>query len=896
MPKVDQSTSLKGRKAGRFSGIQVVWRFTVLFVAVSLIIFFPFITKWRTFIWSPDGYERELKALIFYSEWLKAGCPADYSLSLGYGADIISTLQSYCLGEPLAALSFFVPRDYMVHFYCALSVFRHYLAGLSFAAAYAYARKGRATMSGTTAGALIYAYCGFAVHLGTQQPMLMTSMIYLPLLILGTEKYLRERKPAVLMISVLLSAVTGFRPFIVLTLTMAVYYIIFGVIRIGKTGFGGFIGNGFALLGLYAVGTAMAGVVLAPVMHDFVRELSFKLPENTGYLYEYAELLRVPEAVLTGEPVSGGMILGFGALTVPALFMIITGIRKHPGVFISFIFLIAALAVPVFSYDFGIFGGDGRVMGAAMLLAVMGAVSIDELKQSGKLRGTAVFLGSLLYIGGIAYLYYREGRLDPGVMDIMTVAQAALVLITALVMLAVSFSSSAGRRAGIELAAFLGIVSVAASGCWHFAEPGDNSVSAFLAPEEIVLDSSAAAIVSDLGDEEFFRFDYSGDLADDENSALIYGLSSVRGSIGQYETIAPADQLAAVKYFVTESGNAPYGFEVFRKNMTGRSVYRNTYPVSMVHSYTRLLDEEVYEQLPCADRSYALLMGAMAGDVRGKLSVVLGRVEPDPVSDEIKYSVSSETKDAVLRIGGIKVSSEGGRLVLKPGRIREGEYFLTITDLSLKKAGANAGSPEDTAVRVSFIRLGEVLSEVELMAGAGDQTLESGWSPKGIDKIVLEFSSPGEYRFGSLELRHADEESIKAIFDEYASADQADVDLHDEAMRNVTGSITASGRWMRDSLVMFSVPSDDGWSAEVDGQPSEIIAVNGGFIGIQVDSGRHDIELSYQSPWKLWGLIATVSGAVIFAMVSTMAAYGRKKRKNVLTGEDPGENNDRKEI
>jgi len=919
MAKKDRSKDIK-RGARGFSNGQAVWRYTLLFIAVSLIIFFPFITGWRTLLWMADGYHQHIKALIFYSDWLKAGCPADYSFSLGYGRDIISTMQHYCLGEPLAALSYFVPREYMLHFYCGLSVFRHYLAGLAFTAAYAYIRKGRASVNGCTAGAIIYAYCGYAIHFGLQHPMFVTPMIYLPLMILGIEKYLRERKPGIFIISVFLSGITDFYFLYILGLGVIAYYFIFGSIRMGKTGLGGFIKNGFALLALAVVGACLSGIVLIPTIYSFLADPRTGYQEAFEYFYSLGEIARMPEAVLSSEYTSRGMILGVGALTVPAGFMLITGIRKHPGVFVTFIISLAALTMPVFAFVSNGFSevNNRWIFIEALILAVMDAVAVDELRMAGKLRGSMVFLGSAAYIGAIGYLYFRMGELDLQHIDIMLIVQAALVLLIALIFLIVSFSPAKERRAGLELVSFLGIVAVAASGCWHFADIGGNWATVFMKPEEIDWENGPAAAVASLNDDSFFRYEFPDADRSDENSSDLYGLSTTgyyyslsTKSVSDFMTDmavtdpldflncyhgldgrAPLLQMAAVKYYVSEFGNAPYGFDYVKKTSSGLNIYRNTAPVSMVHSYTGILNTEAFDRLSVVDQQYAILSGALIRDKGDGFSGVYEIVTPRSESSEMKYSVTPSGQKAVLRTSGIKVSQEGATLVLKPADIKEGEYSLLFEGLTYEHGEyedpfKNAGGGR-VPIRVSFVRRGETEAENTIQIftkgapayrGQDDYLVSSKWAEQGIDKIILTFTYPGEYRFGDMGLYHVDEAASYGAFSDYLKPDIINAEMNDETMKLAADEVSVSARWAKDSIVCFSIPLSEGWTCTIDGEPAEILTVNGMYMGVEVSAGSHEILMHYQCPMKLAGFIATVSGAAVFALIVTLCWNTRRKER-----------------
>ncbi len=84
------------------------------------------------------------------------------------------------------------------------------------------------------------------------------------------------------------------------------------------------------------------------------------------------------------------------------------------------------------------------------------------------------------------------------------------------------------------------------------------------------------------------------------------------------------------------------------------------------------------------------------------------------------------------------------------------------------------------------------------------------------------------------------------------------------------------------SLVFFSVPYDDGWSATVNGKPVEIEKVNAGFMAVKVNSGASEIRFNYMTPGLLDGIkITTLSAALLLIYMIVFMIY-RKNHKPVL--------------
>ncbi len=82
------------------------------------------------------------------------------------------------------------------------------------------------------------------------------------------------------------------------------------------------------------------------------------------------------------------------------------------------------------------------------------------------------------------------------------------------------------------------------------------------------------------------------------------------------------------------------------------------------------------------------------------------------------------------------------------------------------------------------------------------------------------------------------------------------------------------------SLVFFSVPYDEGWSATVNGKPVEIEKINVGFMAVPVDSGVSQIRFEYQNTGLSLGFTVTLVAAIVFVIYMFASVLYLKKRPN----------------
>lgn len=121
---------------------------------------------------------------------------------------------------------------------------------------------------------------------------------------------------------------------------------------------------------------------------------------------------------------------------------------------------------------------------------------------------------------------------------------------------------------------------------------------------------------------------------------------------------------------------------------------------------------------------------------------------------------------------------------------------------------------------------------------------------------------------------------------EYLSAEKLSVEQKDacvkERMINGITSLkkdpdgfTAELNAREDGYVLFTVPHDDGFSAQVDGEPVEILETNG-MMAVPVEKGKNRICFTWQNYDLMIGAACTFSGILIWGFYSLL---GNKKKK-----------------
>ena len=263
--------------------------YTIIFVIMAVIVFFPFIRLGKSLVHAKDGLYQHYNAFVYLGTYIrgiirnlidsgKFVIPM-WEFGIGYGADVITTLSYYVFGDPLALFSVVTPIRYADVMYSILILVRLYLSGIAFCI---YARKMHLDEFSSLCASLGYAFCGFALYAALRHPFFATPMICLPLLLIGVEKIFRKERSWTYILMVFLSCVSNYYFFYQTVLVVILYVVvrcIAGNSRENKRRY--LIMVSLKLAGMAMIGIAMAAVIF---LHS---AMAFLSTSRLNSVYKY---------------------------------------------------------------------------------------------------------------------------------------------------------------------------------------------------------------------------------------------------------------------------------------------------------------------------------------------------------------------------------------------------------------------------------------------------------------------------------------------------------------------------------------------------------------------------------------------------------------------------------
>ena len=893
--------------------------YTLMFLLMCIVAFLPFFTEGKSFVWGAgveDGLSQHFSALAYYGEALReffrnllAGHPklVMWDMSLGYGADILSTLNYYAIGDPLNLLYGFVSPKNTETMYNFMIVLRMYLAGITFIM---YARKMKKRSYGTVIGALVYVFSGFCFRLGLRHPFFINPMIYFPLLCLGIEKIYQRERPYVFIFAVCVSAMSNYYFLYMLT----IFAVIYAWIRFYKYTEENKMKN-FCLTILkfgmyYTLGIAMAAVILLPSVIGFLGNGRYGNGVDWKSLIVYPGkyyLLFIENFIGYGNMGSNTNAGYLPIVGIVVLFTLFSQRMKHKKYRAAFIASIIALILPIFGYAFnGISYANNRwAFALSFIVALLTAEMYPRLFVMSKRQQIGIGAGIIIYTVFciIVNASGEEILKNKGIM-------AACGLIAVFYILLLIFQrlgyDTQKRIVRVSMAILL-LISVGVHGYYRFDPKGYAYTQEFMDQGQAyrTLKEDNIRMLSKVNDPSVYRVHAEGYRY--KNYGLINHLNTISGyysitakcvtdTIKGYDTLGMqyadkykgVDQrlgllsLAGVKYItvahnsqvakdVSSMGDVPYGVEKLRKkgNIT---LYKNKYALPFAYAYDSYMTEQQYEQLNGIGKEQAMLA-----------QIILNQ---HPADKEIQHNEQRNGPDIqTISLPETRISSPKGKkyadITVPVEKDKETYlYFKNLVYHGKKNGDDKFILTGRKGTKGILVTQNDVQQKIHIQStfnpyyfGRKDYIVKiNHQTSKAKEKVRLNFLSPGEYEFDDISLITVPKKDVLARLKERKENSMKQIQYEGNHFRGVYHA-------KKDQILCVTIPYSKGWKATVNGNRTKIYKANGMFMGIIMKKGTQSVKLDYETPGlKIGAWISLVAwiGLGIYGL------YFEKYRKKLL--------------
>ena len=879
--------------------------YTGMYACVAAALLVAMAVSGRSLIWEQDGSRQLYPALGYLGNMLRGllrgQLPSMMSFSLGQGMDVMTSLAYYGYADPLCLLSAFFAGRTVETGYALIAFLRLYLTGA--AAGLYMKRTGLRDDWAVACGAAIYAFDGFALTLTGMHPFFLNGPLFLPLMLIGVERILQDRRWLVFTLVTALMICANFYFAFMTTVVVILYILVRLIARLRSRGVKESAKDGFALLGAYLLGAALSAALFLPVVRVYLTNSRQGLDVGySGSMYHYQDSYYTRMLLYFFAPWRSPGRYTMHNYAPLALFglLALVGTRgsRARQVRVGILLCLAVVCVPLggylmnaggyvsnrWSYAMGLFVAQGSAIGLVRLFRT-------RRLWRGIVAGLALACAALM-----ARSFIGDGDWLLLIAPAMIAAFAALLLVwdagraprwsaARMRMLALGFvglGCMAYTLIGFLPAGFGSILANTRANVY-------DEIASMAAGQFVDVDDAHRVGQGRYDDAQSLMFDYHGTtffwslvdaFAPDYYRDLYLPTQTATCHIFGLGGGAAMNAVAAVKYVTQQADEnwvIPYGFEktgeVDLPNGTKAGVYENALALPIGYAFDRAMPVEEYDSLPVEDKLRALTAFAICD------SDSLPEAEFVSAAREIPWTVSA--MENVQMEDGLIDAEDGGTVELEFRAPDDCEVYLILDNLRINRKkvknsqrggllvtseqGQDEGNIPNPGSNFYFPKKG-----MAYCLGTGE-----------MNGCTLTFEVSLSYRYNAIRVVAIPLSAYREDAAARRAEGMTDVKLGKD---RITGKIAVSG----DRVLQIAVPYSDGWRAWVDGEEKPVFRCGGMYMGLEIGAGSHEIEMRYATPGLKAGAIISLAAALAAVALSILGRRRRRMAQQSASGEDEG--------
>ena len=879
---------------------ETFFKYTVLFIGMSLAIFSVFFIQGKTFIWQRDGFHQHYP---FFREYLnilrnffQTGHWQSWNWNIGLGADTLISYGYYVVGDPFVYLGLLFPKGAEEFAFHAIMFVRIWCVGASFLF---YAKKMNLSHLSALMGSIMYAFSHPVIYNVVRHPFFIHPMIFFPLLCLGIEKVFKKESGFFFVLMVAISAASNFYFFYMLTWMILVYALIRYISLIKKNSWQTFLKWFAYFVGLYFIGLFIASGIFVPLVYGFLNASRSPGPPPISLL---VYPLRYYGLLIINSLTPGTIFWTIGGLSILSVFslpFLVHRRKQRSGLFWTLTILGIMLLFPIFgSFMNGLSGPYNRftfIVPFYMALATIYFMeNIHDLKDLDMIWIRRLMLAySVLYISAAIVtkdflLYLTPVLLGWVIYGFIQYTQNKKWTI-------ISFQ---------RLMTFFVLLNLTVNGLIFYSPFGKNAVSgtedygtideAYLnvfdgVDQNLPTDSRYRIGVTSHNNNVRNQYAYINKSGTNSYTSLTNGAVAEFAQFleaSSYQIIQPlrngiddrriVNQALGIKYILTEEKYADYlpsdytirsDLSALNSNMLVAET-ENEAPFAYVE--TNGLSYTDAQKLHPVQRERLLANAVILEDhseVNLEAPIKLGELKTHKGHWAEAENIHGQENLSLNQPMEITVDEANSQMTLtfdRPEELVGQEVFIYFEDIEFTPPEKFLKNQASTAFRlkVNFNKQNKGILQSDRY------TFSSYFKRENIlihlnevseaeDTLTVTFQNAGDYSFGNVSV-------ISRPFDEEQATKEALVkkenalEIKTFTDEQIKGSIQAS----KDGMLVTNIPYTPGWQAYVDGQKVPTEKVNIGFVGLPISAGEHAVEFVYQTPYLKLGVVMSVLGIV----------------------------------
>lgn len=779
-----------------------------------------------------DLYHQYYPFMQQFADRLKDGDSLMYAWELGLGSDFIG-LYAYYLASPMNWLVLLWPKDFIIEFMTLAVILKIALSGFTFAY---YLRNHFKTRSlAVSLFAVFYALSGF-VCAYNWNIMWMDGVWLTPLIVLGLERLVQEKKCALYYVALAVSIVSNYYISIMICIYLVLYYIVLMIEGKGQDFWK--ISMRFALYSLLAGGTGAVLILPEIAVLSISGSAGISLPQSMQWYFNVIDELS--RMCINVEPVQTtdhwpNIYCGSAVLLLLFLYLLNRKIswkqKLSKMVFIVFFLISFSNNILTFFWH-GMDFPDGLPSRQTFLFAFLVlSVCFEAVYQA---KSSRIWHVPVALIPGAVILVLSALFADKARVTMMSVVLTGVLLLAyALIYLFYTGKDKTFRYLGCIFAFVLVVVEATVN--FGTISLSTTTRSGYLS--EMQKSEKLAGRVREQ-DGSFYRIDKFSRLTKNESSVgnypsasifstmIHFGVSSFYHDVGMeggknyycYNGATPlTSAMLSTKYLLTTSSYEESPLRALVDEENGLYLYQNLYTLPLGYMVPEGWEDSWYDSFETSVET----------------------------QNEMAYSLGA--RQALFTDMETEVKS--GETII---HVAEDSYvFGYYRDKRAKTITADYGYKTKEFTKCDHVYL-----------------LDLGWCEAGTD---ISLTSPD---VSTLQVQ----------------GKQLNLDTLDTVYQKLSGQTMEIGNYTDTSVegeievreagnLIVSIPAEKGWTIWVDGEKIEPDTFCEAFFSIPLSEGTHEISMKYRTPGLCAGAVVSATCVLIFVAIMLGKRSMQKKKQ-----------------
>lgn len=849
--------------------------YTFLFCLISLIVFLAFILKGNSFIWATDGFNQTYPVLIYIGEylreWIREGFQIkEFDFTLGLGEGVISALSCSGFGDIFTLFSVFVKPEWSIYLFNFIVLFKFYASGITFSL---YCKSYGLHNKYILIGVFFYVFNRFSLVSGLEFYQNLNPAVWLPLLLLGIDKIIKERRAyPFFIVTIAIQGMNGFYFLYMETIVCIIYFCVrYFTQKTDRLSLTGFLRNAVCVAWQYLLGIMISAPLLIPALAGYfsssrtgrvstsIRDL-FLYPLDSyidiiGHLFIPSTsergitlpLLMVVCIIIAWKEKKGEKMFrilatfGIIAYMLPLTGSIMNGFSYSVDRWSYVVYLWGTvLVVQVLENVKEI--RKSTAIGSIIIVAVTMAVQFWGSNRNGVLilRNCGYFVFFCIFL---IYIYSEQRRKNLKghilfAFAALNVCLNGLVIYGPVVLGGNGFSGGFRSNGEVYEEVTDSIANVNRSeGDFYRIDAYDASLCSSL-----VLDYNGTAQYFSIANDNTYQFF--------RQMSISPGIRSASHILKGLDSREVLEAVLSVKYYQSKESNSEGVYQPI--------LVENEMEIPFGFLYTDAVSKKDFDELDEFQKMDVLTQQVvLEEDVERRNATEFSQTE---ILDTEVLFMDIMGKEDSLRIS----ENSSIEIVIPDKEYAKGEMYVKLNGLELLDEGTTDIVVGNKDIQIRNKKDPYYIGEEDFLIHVD--------VPKD-RKIEISFQEACEISLEEIQVYWYPLEKTEERITELKTQAMKELSI-DEMSGVLSGRVEASS----DAWLFFSIPFSRGWSVQVDGKAAELVRANIGFMAVHLSEGSHQIRLEYSVPGGQVGSLLAVAGWLSLGILLIIELRRREQR------------------